>query len=286
MTITLPSMPVLQGAAPPDVVAAMGLVDEFNAEGHHEGAKAILDFILHEHHEWDNDYPEYIASKLIESNNYRKALDIAVKHFDTGVYGPVEGSASPLFAAFYPQVYAKMVKVGYQNASLPQGAIEGIIREESLFQRTARSPVGATGLMQLMPGTANMLKKAMTAQAISDDLTDVQSNILLGATYLKQMQSRFDGQLPLAIMAYNAGPCNVNKWLRNNGEQELDEFIENIPFDETRGYVKRVMRSMHVYGDYYKEPYFQASSFLSFKIVYTPPKKNVRTTGNKRKRRK
>jgi soluble lytic murein transglycosylase len=67
------------------------------------------------------------------------------------------------------------------------------------------------------------------------------------------MLKRFNNQMPLAVMAYNAGPGNVNKFLRNLRNLDLDEFIENIPIDETRGYVKRVMRSMQVYASIYDE---------------------------------
>ena len=139
------------------------------------------------------------------------------------------------------------------------------MREESLFQCTARSYVGAQGLMQLMPATASMVRRKLDIP-IGNDLTDPRNNILLGSTYLRDMKDYFEDQLPLAIMAYNAGPGNVNKWLRNFGDKELDEFIENIPLDETRNYVKRVMRSMQVYGSFYREKYFLTLENVSFNI--------------------
>ena len=119
--------------------------------------------------------------------------------------------------------------------------------------------------MQLMPTTAQMLQRKMAGLGIDNDLTNPTTNIMLGSRYLDDMRDFFDGRMPLAIMAYNAGPGNVRKWLRSQGSLELDEFIEAIPFSETKGYVKRVMRSMQVYGALYGDEYFK-KSFFSFNV--------------------
>ena len=240
---------------------------------------------MHLFPKWQEDHKEFIAQKLIESRNYRKALELAADHFNSGVYGPITGSNDPMFAAFYPWVYKNQIKHGYQTNPLPKGAIEGIMREESLFQRTVKSHVGATGLMQLMPTTAALVRRQNPNMGIGLDLTDPKNNILLGSTYLKNMKSYFSDQLPLAIMAYNAGPGNVNKWLRKFGDLELDEFIENVPFRETKGYVKRVMRTMQVYGSYYNEPYFKNPDFFDFEIT-RKAKQMPKTKRKKRKKRR
>lgn len=255
-----PKLPQMGGTVPSEGKDFFALIDEMNARKLSDAASAVMDIALNLHPDWQKNHEEYIAKKFIQSHNYRKALDMADKHFDCGVYGPVTGSSDPLFAAFYPLAYRDQTLAGYSKSSLPLGAIEGIMREESLFQRNVRSHAGAVGLMQLMPATARMMSRT-TGGATLLDLTDPQSNILLGSAYLHDMKNYFGGQLPLAIMAYNAGPGNVNKWLRTVGNKELDEFIEDIPLSETRGYVKRVMRSMQVYGFLYNEPYFKKPSF-------------------------
>jgi soluble lytic murein transglycosylase len=255
-----PKLPQMGGVAPSEGRDFFALIDEMNARKLSDAAGAVMDIALNLYPDWQKTHEEYIAKKLIQSHNYRKALDMADKHFDCGVYGPVTGSSDPLFAAFYPLAYRDQTSAGYNKNSLPLGAIEGIMREESLFQRNVRSHAGAVGLMQLMPATARMMSRTVGGETLLD-LTDPQSNILLGSAYLHDMKNYFGGQLPLAIMAYNAGPGNVNKWLRTVGDKELDEFIEDIPLSETRGYVKRVMRSMQVYGFLYNEPYFKKPSF-------------------------
>lgn len=262
-----PDLPKLTGSMPETGATDFALIDELNQKGHHEAASSILDLALHAHPEWEKTHKEYLAKKLIESHNYRKAIEIAAEHFDSGVYGPIKAQTDPLFAAFYPLAYQDKIKIGRNQSLLPQGVIEGIMREESLFQKTAKSWVGAMGLMQLMPTTAQLVRKQLPENLYLDsDLTDTETNIILGSTYLKDMQNYFDGQLPLAIMAYNAGPGNVRKWLKNFGDLELDEFIETIPLSETRGYIKRVMRSMYVYGSLHNEAYFKKPTYFDFQI--------------------
>lgn len=257
--VKVPALPSLSGSEPAGAGDAFAAMDALNRMGWHDEAAGVMDLAVHSNPRWEDDEREFIARKYIECRNYRKALDIAAKHFDTGVYGPTTGSTDPLFAAFYPRAYSRQTSDGYARTDLPRGAIEGIMREESLFQANARSWVGATGLMQLMPATAQMLRRQI-GESLTD-LTDPGNNIILGSTYLRDMRSYFDGQLPLAIMAYNAGPGNVRKWLRTMAHKDLDEFVEDIPLSETKGYVKRVMRSMQVYGSLYQEPFFKRPFF-------------------------
>lgn len=131
--------------------------------------------------------------------------------------------------------------------------IHAITRQESQFDREARSPVGARGLMQLMPGTAReTAPSAGVSYSLAALTQDPQANIRLGATYFAQLMDRFSGSYVLSVAAYNAGPGNVNKWLRNNGDPrapgaDVLAWIEAIPLSETRGYVQRVLENAVVY---------------------------------------
>src|SRR3989338_6667239 len=103
--------------------------------------------------------------------------------------------------------------------------------------------------MQLMPKTASMMSQKVGAGMLSsDELTDPHLNILLGFNFYKNWLDLYGGNLAYPIMAYNAGPGNGNKWVRATKNKPLDEFIEDCPFNETRGYVKRVLRSSFIYG--------------------------------------
>ncbi len=131
--------------------------------------------------------------------------------------------------------------------------IHAITRQESQFDREAKSPVGARGLMQLMPGTAReTAPSAGVSYSLSALTQDPQLNIRLGSTYFSQLMDRFSGSYLLSVAAYNAGPGNVNKWLRANGDPRLPgadvlAWIEAIPLSETRGYVQRVLENAVVY---------------------------------------
>jgi soluble lytic murein transglycosylase len=129
----------------------------------------------------------------------------------------------------------------------------GIIRQESLFDRMAESPVGARGLMQLMPNTARKTaKQAGISYGNDAQLFQAQHNMIIGQEYLSHMLARYDGFVPLAAASYNGGPGNVDKWLMAMGDPRKDpyswvDWVERIPFYETRNYVQRVWESYAAY---------------------------------------
>ena len=124
----------------------------------------------------------------------------------------------------------------------------GIARSESLFMRDVRSSAGAVGLMQLMPATGRQVAREIRLPYSGlATLTDPESNIRLGTSYLGQMAARYGGNQVLATAAYNAGPHRVDRWLPQQGSEDARVWIENIPFNETRKYVKRVMSAQAIF---------------------------------------
>ncbi|MGI8942915.1 MAG: lytic transglycosylase domain-containing protein [Qipengyuania sp.] len=168
------------------------------------------------------------------------------------------------------------VAQGFPMLSLPQGAdftlVHAIARQESQFAENAISHAGARGLMQLMPATAQEeAGKAGVAYMTSSLIDDPQYNIRLGSNHIQRLVARYDGSYPLAFAAYNAGPGNVNKWLRENGDPRNGsiswvEWIEKIPFFETKNYVQRVVENAAVYEQLYPErtPYKRARMVHEF----------------------
>ena len=142
------------------------------------------------------------------------------------------------------------VPAGFQNNWT---MIHAITRQESQYAQNAVSHAGARGLMQLMPGTAREQAGKMGLSYSMSALTDdTQYNIQLGAGYFGRMMDYFGGSYPLAVAAYNAGPGNVNKWLRANGDPrtggiDIVEWVERIPIFETKNYVQRVLENAVVY---------------------------------------
>jgi soluble lytic murein transglycosylase len=149
---------------------------------------------------------------------------------------------------FYPYAFAPDVDDAAEKFSVSPFIILSLMREESRFQEEAYSVAGAIGLMQLMPKTAEKMgRKNGIEIKNSADIFKRKNNILLGAYYISRLLDEFQC-IPPALASYNAGELRVRQWLEDGKYKSTDEFIEDIPFDETRNYVKRVLKSYFQYS--------------------------------------
>ncbi len=148
----------------------------------------------------------------------------------------------------YPLPWQELFETASTAASIDPTWAYGVARSESLFMRDVRSRAGAIGLMQLMPTTGKRVARQLSLpyQGLGT-LTDPAANIRLGTSYLGQMAERFGGNRVLATAAYNAGPQRVEEWLPRHEPEDARAWIENIPFNETRGYVKRVLTAETIF---------------------------------------
>jgi soluble lytic murein transglycosylase len=152
-----------------------------------------------------------------------------------------------LHEILYPLAYWQEVDAAARQTGVDPLLILAVMREESRFAADARSIAGALGLMQLMPATAQrMSAPAQVKVKGSEDILNQRTNILLGSSYLKSLMSTFNS-LPLSLAAYNAGEHNVSEWVQQGRYRSAAEFIEDIPFSETRTYVKKVMTTYFEY---------------------------------------
>jgi len=155
----------------------------------------------------------------------------------------------------YPPAYRDEVERAARAAGVPPNLLQGLMREESALDPRVVSPAGAVGLTQLMLPTAKQIAGRLhLGRPSRSDLMQPALNIRLGARYLGELVRRYDGQVPLALAAYNAGSGAVAKWQESLPGAALDEFVEQIPVEETRSYVKRVLRSYAAYVTLYGEP--------------------------------
>jgi len=174
------------------------------------------------------------------------ALTIARRANDSGIN---------LFDASFP-----VVELG-STGSIERALALAVTRQESAFNAAAVSSSGALGLMQLMPGTARDVAGRVGVPFIQDKLTrDPAYNVTLGSQYLSEMLQRFGGSYELALAAYNAGPNRVARWLDSIGDPragkiDMVDWIEMIPFRETRNYVQRIMEGVGVYRDRLNGPF-------------------------------
>jgi soluble lytic murein transglycosylase len=147
----------------------------------------------------------------------------------------------------YPRPYRDVVDAAERRHQVPPSLVHAVMRQESAFRADAVSPVGARGLMQLMPNTARRAVEQGALDVQDPDLNDPRQNIELGAFYLGKLLSMLGGQIPLAVAAYNAGPAAVGRWLRSADDLPLDLWIARIPYDETRLYVGKVLTNWLAY---------------------------------------
>ena len=152
------------------------------------------------------------------------------------------------FEQRFPMPFRASVVKRAADIGLDPAYVYGLIRQESRFIMDARSHVGASGLMQVMPATARWTaKKIGLTNFTADQITDRETNIAIGTGYLKLVLDDFAGSMPLAAAAYNAGPSRPRAW-RNGALVETAIWAENVPFAETRDYVKKVLSNTTNYA--------------------------------------
>ena len=148
----------------------------------------------------------------------------------------------------FPQPYDDIVLKNAKQFSLRPEYVYGVMRQESAMNSIAKSHAGASGLMQLMPATArDVAKELKLSRPNRSTLLQPRVNVQLGSKYLRSMLDRYDNQQVLATASYNAGPHRVKRWLPPTNKMSADVWVDTIPYDETRQYVRRVMAYSTVY---------------------------------------
>jgi len=193
-----------------------------------------------------------LAQLLMEAGRFHLAQRLVVERdADTLERRPAPGQEALWWLA-WPTAYDDSVERAARAHGVEPALVYAIMREESGYRPDALSVVGARGLTQIMPQTGQRLAADLGAAAFDPaELFQPERNLELGTFYLSQLVARFGGRLSAAIASYNAGPEAVARWLAAEPTREDDEWVESIPYDQTRSYVKRVLRSLHVYRALY-----------------------------------
>ena len=186
------------------------------------------------------EHREYILQKALNLKNKYIITTLARKLQNPSIY-----FSYPLISNYIPQKF--------KNSPYTVALIHAISHQESNFRVKAYSSAGARGVMQLMPFTAKKVARDLRIKYYKKELTrNPQYNITLGTTYINEMLKKFKNSLPLSLAAYNAGPSRVKIWLKRYGDPRDDEisyinWIESIPLEETRYYVKKVLSNLRIY---------------------------------------
>jgi soluble lytic murein transglycosylase len=204
-----------------------------------------------------------VADLLDRAGDHRAAHGLLRTRARAAFRRPPDGDNLRAWRIAYPPAYRQEVARWAPRAGVPVDLVQALMREESALDPRALSPVGAIGLTQLMFPTAQEVARKLKLGKISRaSLTDSALNIRLGSRYLGDLVRQFGGSVPLALAAYNAGGGAVRRWLEQRRGLALDEFVEEIPVEETRGYVKRVLRSYAAYRLLYGAPEPAPASLL------------------------
>ena len=185
-----------------------------------------------------------LMREYFNNRAYRRSLALANE-------APRSESQRDLFR--YPLAFWDLIRQKAQDRELDPYLVVALIRQESLFDARARSPAAALGLMQLIPATAARVAVRLGLPAPSQErLFDPEINLTLGTQYLKELLERYSNNWQKALAAYNAGEAAVDRWEREIGADDIEEFVEQIPYVETRGYVKLVLRNHRIYKRLYE----------------------------------
>ena len=228
---------------------AFSIISEFKALGRDKQARLYWKNTL-----WQlNDNELLIAAKVAQQWGWNKLAILSVAEAKN--WGDI--------SLRFPLGYVDSVAQNAIDNTLPASIIYGLIRRESMFDPLAESPVGALGLMQIMPATGKRIVKDLNHRwRTKSVLLDAEKNLKYGSFYYKQMLDTFSGHYALAAAAYNAGPHRVKRWLKFDGTLASDIWIETIPYKETRGYVAAVLTYAIIYQQRLPEKNTLISEFL------------------------
>jgi soluble lytic murein transglycosylase-like protein/TolA-binding protein len=201
----------------------------------------------------DSRATDALRAQILAAQGNRRQSIITLRRAFPVLGTPHQGLA-PLKARhlYYPLDFAEIISEQARARGLESHLVLGLIRQESAFDFSATSSAGARGLMQIMPATGKELARRLGLRYSQDRLSDPAYSVRLGTLYLSQVLEMFEGEEVLALAGYNAGPYRIKRlWQQAGSDREIDRFLEQLSYPETRNYVKRVL----LYSDSYRRLY-------------------------------
>jgi len=222
------------------------------------GNCGMVDFAIRELQAGIDPGDNWATAQMIklytDDGHYDRALQ-TLKHAVPGYYSfQLSDLPRPFWEGLFPRPYWENLKRYSLENQLDPFLVASLIRQESEFDPLALSRANAMGLMQILPGVGQQLAKSEKIKGFNSSmLFDPNTNIQLGTRYFKDLLKRYDGHVEYALAAYNAGPDRVEDWRKSN-YRDIHEFVESIPFTETREYVEAIVRNQAVYQRLYQNP--------------------------------
>ena len=213
---------------------------------------ALYDFAVAEMQAASAGSPPWEAKSVAEIFNEQGSYIRAIETLKRAVPGyfaaEIPQIPRPVWESLFPRPFWEELKRDSTANRLDPHLVASLIRQESEFNPGAISPANAMGLMQLLPTIGKGMAKEMKIRHFSSDqLLVADTNLRLGTRYFRHIVDHYDGQVEYALAAYNAGEDRVNDWRKNGNFADVEEFVESIPFTETRDYVQAIMRNAVIY---------------------------------------
>jgi len=195
-----------------------------------------------------------MARLFYRTGDPHRALQLIQNGFGGALEQGIDPTWRDAWELAWPRAFRESVTGANQEFEFDPALVYAVMREESAYRPEVSSPAGALGLMQLIPPTADRIAGELGLVGFEPTrLFDPAVNIRFGTFYLRSLVQRFSGSRPLAIASYNAGPEAVTRWLDRDGALPPDVFVDSVPYGETRRYLRRVLRSYHMYRLLYRE---------------------------------
>jgi tetratricopeptide (TPR) repeat protein len=199
----------------------------------------------------NQEFLYYLAHLYKKAGGYQRAISLSWGISRNSHHDSISPSLAEIL---FPKPYVEKAIQESSRYKLSPYLVMGLMRQESAFNKRVVSSANAVGLMQLLPTTATRVARSMRTEIPEyNDLKKPAVNIQLGVKYLSGLLSDFDDNIIFALASYNAGPSKVRKWMNIRSSLKPLEFMESIPYKETRNYVKKVLRNYVIYKTLYGE---------------------------------
>ncbi len=240
-----PSIPIIRDSRPPErLLSDPGHTRamELLTLGLYNHAAREIEFLIGRYRD-NAETLLWLTALLYRAGDYHGVVRMLDRHLREFLKAGGDGVTGDLVRLAFPLPVVDYIRKNTGDLSVDPCLVAAIMREESAFDRKVVSRAGAIGLMQIIPETGSFVARNLGRKNFDPrDLLDAETNLRFGAWYIGHLSRNFRGDPVLTIAGYNAGPGAVRRWSKK-GPEELDEFIESIPYAETRAYTRRVLRS-------------------------------------------
>ncbi|MCX5741702.1 MAG: lytic transglycosylase domain-containing protein, partial [Proteobacteria bacterium] len=214
-----------------------------------------------------------LLDRYRKAGNYNRPWMLAVSYSGRALDGPPTDDARRWWENAYPRAYRDLVEKYQDLGANPPGYLYAIMRKESGFNPHDLSYADAQGLLQMIPPTTQRVARELGIPYDEGRLYEPAYNIQTASWYIGHLLGKFKQQIPLAAGSFNSGPRPVMKWMETNGDREIDELVELVPYTQTREYMKKVTenfaRYRFLYDDVeYSQPLVVDKAYVKDQLIY------------------